>query len=321
MRIWNTSGEQGPRNIAAAVNINSSIALNPDGRCLACLNDHGGLGLPAGRFGLVLIHVSTGRRIGLLDSYTLKGEAPHASLAFSRDGRLLASAIENSVQVWDVATGGTLAHFAGQSDFTQHGLALSPDGAKIAFTVPHNFVEVWDLRTGKRLAVYKGHCGPVTTIAFSPRSDRIASGSTDKTVKVWDANTGEEIRSLKGTQSVQAGLAFSPDGKNLLCSCPENSVRIWNLENGNESRLPGGHKSPVWSIAFNPSGTRVVTAGNEVIRLWTWPECEEVLTLRVGNDPKFAAFLANGTKLAAAGDYGATVWDAGSSPAPAVAEK
>ena len=59
VRIWNTSGEQGPRNIAAAMNINSSIALNPDGRCVACLKFNG-VSLPAGQFGLVLIDASSG---------------------------------------------------------------------------------------------------------------------------------------------------------------------------------------------------------------------------------------------------------------------
>jgi WD40 repeat protein len=84
----------------------------------------------------------------------------------------------------------------------------------------------------------------------------------------------------------------------------------------------GGHKSPVRSIAFNPAGTRVVTAAREVIRLWTWPDREEILTLSVGkDDPLVAAFLAEGTKLAAAGVYGATVWDASSTSASVVAKK
>jgi WD40 repeat protein/serine/threonine protein kinase len=322
LRVWNASGEQGPRFIPGTTNANSSIALNPDGRSVACLQVDGDLGLQAGQLRLVLIDASTGRRSRLLDSYTFKGASPYAGLAFSLDGRLLASAIADRVQVWDVATGRTLASFAGQSDFLQHGLALSPDGAKIAFTAPQHAVEVWDLRTNKRLTIYKGHTAPVTAIAFSPHGDRIASESTDASLKLWDAGTAKEIRSLKGTRSVHAGLTFSPDGKYLLTSCAERSVQVWDVDKGTMSLAFGGHKSPVRSIAFNPAGTRMVTAAREVIRLWTWPDREEILTLSVGkDDPLVAAFLAEGTKLAAAGVYGATVWDASSTSASVVAKK
>ena len=200
-------------------------------------------------------------------------------------------------------------------------MALSLDGTKIAFTAAQSSVEIRDLRTGKPLAVYKGHRGSVTTIAFSPRGDRVATTSTDATVKVWDAATGKEIRSLKGTAFVLSGLAFSPDGRFLLTSCAETAVKIWDLEKGTESLSLGGHKSPVTGIAFNPAGTRVVTVGREVIRLWTWPEREEILTLPVSGQPTFAAFVADGKQLAAAGGDGATVWETGSSPAPSVAKK
>jgi eukaryotic-like serine/threonine-protein kinase len=321
LRIWNATGEQGPRNIAGTTNMNSSIALNPDGRSVAYLKVDGDLGLPTDRFGLVLLDATTGRLSRVLDSYRLKGEVPHASLVFSGDGRFLAAAVEKQVQLWDVATGKERARFVAESDFAQHGLALSPDGAKIAFTGPQHSVEVWDLPTGKRLAIYKGHVGPVTAIAFSPRGDRIASESTDATLKIWEATTSQEIRSLKGTQSVWAGLAFSPDGKYLLSSCPEKSVKIWDLEKGTASLSLRGHKSPVYSIAFNRAGTRVVTAGRDVVRLWTWPEREEILTLTAGNDARLAAFLAEGKRLAAAGTGGVTIWDADFRPAPVVTKK
>jgi eukaryotic-like serine/threonine-protein kinase len=321
LRIWNAMAKQGPRNIAGAENTNSSIALNPNGHGFACLITDESPGLAAVQYALVLMDATTGRVIHKLGHYALKGAAPHASLVFSADGRFLASAVEKEIQTWDVTTGHELARFAGQSDFRQHGLALSRDGRKIAFTVAKNGVEVWDLRTHLRIAGYDGHQAPVTTITFDSLGDRIASESSDGRLQIWEANTGKEIRRFVGTGAVQAGLAFSPDGKHLLSSCPEQSVKIWDLETGACSLALGGHKSPVWSIAFNPTGTRVVTAANDVVRLWTWPDREEILTLRVGHNPMLTAFLADGKKLAAAGSYGMTLWDPESSPAPVVARK
>jgi WD40 repeat protein/serine/threonine protein kinase len=316
VRIWSATAELGPRDIPGTGTVTGSIGLGPDGRYIAGLQFGENLRLPGSQFGLVLVDASTGRLVRLLRSFLPTVNSVHASLAFSSDGRLLASALEKEVQLWDVATGQERAHFAGLSDYERRGLAFSPDGARIAFTAPENYVEVWDIHDHKRITNYKRHRGPVTTIAFSPLGERVASGSTDETVQVWDAANGREIRKLKGTTAVEASVVFSPDGKYLLASSPDNAVRVWDLEKGTEVRAIRGHKSSVWSIAFNPTGTRLVTSGlDRVLRIWTWPECEEVLSLPpVQVAPVFVGFIADGEKLAAAGPNGVTVWNAAVTP-------
>jgi len=44
---------------------------------------------------------------------------------------------------------------------------------------------VWDAAHGGNAFIYRGHSGPVWTVAWSPDGKRIASGSADKTVQVW----------------------------------------------------------------------------------------------------------------------------------------
>ncbi len=72
LRVWNASGEQGPRFIPGTTNANSSIALNPDGRSVACLQVDGDLGLQAGQLRLVLIDAQPSAEPTPPDSYTFK---------------------------------------------------------------------------------------------------------------------------------------------------------------------------------------------------------------------------------------------------------
>jgi WD40 repeat protein len=238
----------------------------------------------------------------------------HASLVFNSDGGLLASAVDKEVQVWDVASGEELARFAGLCDYDRRGLAFNSDGSRLAFPASENSVEVWDIRQHTRLTSYRGHQGPVTTIAFSPHGERVASGSKDQTFQVWDAANGRKVCNLKGTSATLATVVFSPDGTRLLATTSNKAVCVWDLEKGTEPRPLRGHKASVFGIAFNPTGTRLATAGaDRVTRLWTWPDCEEILSLPVTDSPVLVGFVGDGKRLVTAG-VRLTVWDTAPSP-------
>ncbi|MFC1636202.1 WD40 repeat domain-containing protein, partial [Planctomycetota bacterium] len=71
----------------------------------------------------------------------------------------------------------------GHSDVV-FGLAVSPDGKRIASGSFDKTVKVWDASTGAELMTLQGHNGAVYSVMFSPDGKRIASGGYDKTVKV-----------------------------------------------------------------------------------------------------------------------------------------
>ena len=322
IRIWDATAEQSPRQIPGTTSYNSSVALSPDGRSVACLQYRGS------RLPLVLVDAATGREVRLLRSSAVKRGVQACSLAFSPDSRLLASALDQEVQVWDVGTGEERARFAGVADFYRRGLAFSPDAGRLAFTGPNNSVEVWDIKDHKRLATYRGQSGMVMTIAFSPDGRRVASGGVvggypqKGEARVWDAATGREIYNLQGNGSHVAGIVFSRDGKRLVTASWDQTVRVWDAENGREVQVLRGHTSYVWSAAFNPSGTRLVTPGFDgTAKLWAWPAGEEVLSLPVQNGAVLAAFVADGNQLATANSNGVMVWDATPRPTSATVSK
>jgi WD40 repeat protein len=168
-------------------------AVSADARMLALTYPSSGLARAPGGGPMRLEDLATGKL--LLDFPDLEGQT--SPLAFSPDGRLLASSNYNykrrkegdpastgrSVVLWEVATAAQVLSLplAGQSR-----VAFSPDSRLLAVTAPMQDILVWDLVQGAELRRFKALDSEVTWLAFAPDGRRIVSGQADSTLLIWD---------------------------------------------------------------------------------------------------------------------------------------
>jgi WD40 repeat protein len=267
--------------------------------------------------------------------------AAHNDIVFrfslTAGGKYLATASSDGAKVWDLATGQELIAVTGHGA-KLFGVAISPDGGRLATAGDDNIAKIWklDLTSGKATAellhTLSGHSSGtpfsdfngLTSVAFSPDGTKLATGGVDGFAKIWEVETGQEMLSVQadpeGGQITR--LAFSPDGFLLATSSRggmsddnDSLVKIWELASGREiSTYPRQDQARgnIWGLAFSPDGERVaIGAGNGMLKIWDVHTGKDVLNF-VGHTSTVVSvdFSSDGKYLASASpDSTARVWD------------
>jgi WD40 repeat protein len=222
---------------------------------------------------------------------------PVRALAVLTDGKI-ASGGDNSVRLWDPATGQSQV-------ITEHtdsvlALAVLLDG-KIASASGDNSVRLWDPATGQSQIITE-HTDRVNALAALP-DGKIASGSHDRTVRLWDPATGLSQVITEHTGRVKA-LSVLPNGK-IASGSGDTTVRLWDPATG-QSQVIIEHTDRVNALAVLPDGKIASGSGDKTVRLWD-PATGQSQVITEHTDSVLALAVLPDGKIAS-GSHDKTVW-------------
>ena len=250
------------------------------------------------------MHLTWSPELQKLEGHT----GPVNAVAFSHDGRLLASAsLDETIRLWNPATGEELQKLEGHTNWVT-AVAFSHNGQLLASASWDKTVRLWNPATGEELQKLKGHTGPVNAVAFSHDGQLLASVSRDKMVRLWNPATGEGLQKLKGHTSLANAIVlytglvnsvvFSHDGQLLALASRDKTVRLWNPATGDELQKLKGHTSLVNAVAFSHDSQLLASASwDKTVRLWNPATGEELQKFEVNVAVEMISFSTKGPFL------------------------
>jgi len=214
-------------------------------------------------------------------------------LAFSPDGRQLASAHSDGLRIWEASTGKLILSSREGGDIRSsplenfYSVAFSPDGLYLA-AGGNKKVRIWNIDTGQEIASSPHKLKfNVLDMAFSPDSGQIAIGGQDPNITIWDFASSNKVVTLTGHEDNVWTITFSPDGNYLASGSKDKTAIIWDLRGDEPEQLVRlyDHTNTVASLVLSANGHCLATAGlDRTVRLWDFPSGELLFTLAGHSD-------------------------------------
>lgn len=241
-------------------------------------------------------------------------QAPVESIAFSSDGKLLASGNrDGSILIWDVASHQLLGEPLAADKGAIYSVAFSPSGRTLASGGQEGTVRLWDVESHRPVGeLGAGRNIAVSSIAFSPDTSILAAGG-DSGVILWNVESGKPLGDGLGDQGWVRSVAFSPDGKTFAIGSGIGSdeslvtLSLWTVgAREPRGRLLTGKEGYALSVAFSPD-KRTLASGDYggTLDLWDVPSQKALAQLGTGQAALLSlAFSPKGEVLATGGADG-----------------
>lgn len=261
-----------------------AIAWSPDGHFLAAGRSDQTIQLWDPASGACVHTLNGYRHVGHQSRTTSTGSIGEL-LAWSPDGRHIAACCEQTIRVWEAASGiclhtlqepalGNLSSIAsspvepdliiGPAISNLSSIAWSPDGSCLA-SIGNGGICLWDGISGACTLLHGCSC-PGGSLAWSSDGQTIAAscGTLLLLVNVRSRKTTH----LKDYPNGVRAIAWQPRGR-VLASASDHIVRLWDMASQTHLHTLEGHTAPITGLTWSPDGQWLASCGqDQTIRLW-----------------------------------------------------
>jgi WD40 repeat protein len=199
------------------------------------------------------------------------------SLAWSRDGKRLATGHDSVIRLWDPTVGKEERRLAGHTAAVR-GLGFTTDGTWLVSVGEDRSIRVWDITTGAERVRSPVQDSGLSALALSPDGRSCAVGDWQGHIVLWslldEAGTPrlKELSRITAHEDNVSALLWLPGGKTVASASWDRTVRLWDVATGKERLALQGHGDEVCSLALSPNGERLASGSRDhSVLIWQLP--------------------------------------------------
>ncbi len=194
----------------------------------------------------------------------------------SPDGhRVLSASADNTLALWDLATGENLRTFR-RAGTCIASSRMNSDGSLAASVGDHDTnLSLWDTGTGTHLSFIEveQYGSWVSDVSVSPKALHAATLSSGKNLRFWDIATGKQLNHIEcpvnKAMSRTEFVVYTPDARRCITSGLGVSCIIWDVTTGKCLRNFGEASMNAGRVAISADGRWMASpCPDNTIRLW-----------------------------------------------------
>lgn len=194
------------------------------------------------------------------------------SACLSADESILATCVDEDVEVTDISTGNRICQITGDGE-SLLCMAMSPDAHFLVTFSRSFYMKIYELLSGKLLRTTKAHDAPVIVARTEPTSTLVATGGAEGFVKVWDLEGGYVTHFFRGHSGVLSALEFHGVSKTerwrLASGSDDTKIMIWDLVKSKCLAVLEAHSSVIRGLSFSADGWTLVSGSrDQMVHVW-----------------------------------------------------
>jgi WD40 repeat protein len=184
------------------------------------------------------------------------------SLAWSADGKWLATGGYRRVRLWDESF--NLAREITELEGRATAVVFAPDSQSLytadGVAAASGMVRQWKLKDGAQMAEWHAHADTIFSLAISGDGKKLATAGGDQVVKVWDLAVQKPISALEGHRGAVYSVAFDANATRVASASADKRVIVWDLKTNLKATLIRSHKSGVTGLGWSADDKMLVTS-------------------------------------------------------------